>query len=115
MRTENAKFLDENRGIYTMLVDAGIVKQLDYPTREKLLSITREEFQPGYAGNLWCQPCVCDMIKYVFGQYDQWRAKNPEPVPQVEEIIVNEPPVVIKAATFPKHDKPVKKKGRGKK
>jgi hypothetical protein len=80
MKANNAKFLDENRGIYTTLVNAGFIQNLTNETRQELLRITREEFSPGYLCCMHCSADVAAMVKYVFHQYDVWKASNPTPI-----------------------------------
>lgn len=111
MKDENKAFLDANRHHYNLLVNAGIVKHLDGATRDGLLRIIREEFAPNYIASTWCQSCVADILKFAYVQYDKWIAANPAPV--VEEVAevkaITDTPI---KATFPKHDRPKKKRGK---
>ena len=74
MKQSSIDFLEENRHHYDTLVKAGFVQHLDYPTRERILAIIHEEFNPGYIGQLWCQSCVADMITYCYKQYLKYLA-----------------------------------------
>lgn len=70
MNPNNAKFLEDNRGIYTTLVNAGFIQNLTNETRQELLRITREEFSPGYLCCMHCNADIAAMVKYVYQQYD---------------------------------------------
>lgn len=72
MKQENKEFLDFNRPHHDTVVKAGFLKNLDAGTRTKMVEIIREEFQPGYATDLWCAPCVFDMVKLVYRYYDEY-------------------------------------------
>lgn len=115
MKQENVEFLDANRHHYTTLVNAGYVQHLDQATRQRMLDIIHEEFNPGYIGTLWCPPCVADMIKYVYVQYEKWIAANKatEPADQATEPVAETTPVPTVEPerdhvrmTFPIHDEP---------
>ena len=72
MKQANKEFLDANRHHWVAWENAQIVNQLDMHVRTELLRIAREEFSVMYNANLWCSPCVCDMLKYVYTQYDKY-------------------------------------------
>lgn len=116
MKLENQQFLNDNRHHYDLLNQAGIVKHLDMATRQILLNVIHEEFNPGYLGQLWCQSCIADMITFAYVQYDKWIEANPVVIiAGIESIEVS--PVsldgAVKVETFPAADMP-KKKRRGK-
>jgi len=92
MTPENKAFLEANRHHYDTVIKAGYVRHLNANEREGMQRIMREEFQPGYHTDLWCGPCLFDMVKLLYTRYDQWLSEQPK------EIIV--------AASFPKIDKP---------
>ena len=71
MTDDSIKFLEENRHHYDLLIRAGYVKHVDNAFKEKLLQVIRTEFQPAYNANLWCGPCVMDMINFAWTQYDK--------------------------------------------
>lgn len=116
MKPENKQLLDQYRNYHTTLVKAGYMMGLDGSTRSNMVRIITEEFQPGYATDLWCPPCVSDMVLLLYRHYDTWLANNPETPPMIEQAedepeLVTDPtqdfaaasePVVIKA-NFPKH------------
>jgi hypothetical protein len=58
-----------------------------------MLDIIREEFSPGYLCCLHCSADVAQMIKYVYGQYDQLlqrEAEAPSIAPPIAPPIANE-------------------------
>lgn len=74
MKQHNIEFLEANRHHYTTLVNAGYIQHLDQATRQRILDIIHEEFNPGYIAALWCQSCIADMLKYCYIQFDKWIA-----------------------------------------
>lgn len=40
--------------------------------KEEIASIIRQEFNPSYNPNLWCGPCVVDMLVYAFNELDNY-------------------------------------------
>lgn len=108
MRKENIEFLEANRHHYNTLVNAGYVQHLDQATRQRMLDIIHEEFNPGYIGTLWCPPCVADMIKYVYVQYEKWIVANKatEPVAETTPVPTVEPERDHVPMTFPIQDPP---------
>lgn len=76
MTPDSKAFLDLHRHHYDLLIRAQYVKHLDGATREGLLQVARKEFDPGYIADLWCSDCVANMLRYIYGQYDQWLAKE---------------------------------------
>lgn len=94
---EDKAFLEENRKHYHTAVNAGYVQDLGQPVKQGMLGIIQKYFAPSYLANLWCSPCVFDMVKYLYTQYDAMP--------------------IVKAETFPLYDKPAdvvepKKRGR---
>lgn len=76
MKKENIDFLNANRHHWIAWEKAQIVNQLDYGVRQRLLDIIHEEWSPVYNANLWCSPCVIDMLKYAYTQFDKWIAEQ---------------------------------------
>lgn len=72
MRPENKQFLDDNRHHYETLVKAFYLRSLSAEVRTRMQQIIAEEFQPGYSTDLWCPPCVSDMVKKLYQHYDEW-------------------------------------------
>lgn len=77
MAPEDKQFLDDNRTHYDTLVNAGYLRGLSGETRQRMQDIIREYFQPGYHTDLWCPPCVSDMLKKLYRHYDEWLAQRP--------------------------------------
>ena len=89
MKTENKKFLDDNRHHYDVLIKAFYLRHLDGNTRSMMQQVMSEEFQPGYATDLWCAPCVSDMVKLLYSRYDKWIAAQEVKEPTKEQLIVS--------------------------
>lgn len=113
MKPENIEFLEANRHHYNTLVNAGYVQHLDQATRQRMLDVIHEEFNPGYIGTLWCPPCVADMIKYVYVQYEKWIEADKltqaaeaatEPMAETEAAPTVEPEREHVRMTFPIQD-----------
>ena len=79
MTESNKQFLDLNRHHYDVLIKAFYLRHLDGNTRAKMQQVMSDEFQPGYATDLWCPPCVSDMVKALYRRYDEWIAANKKP------------------------------------
>jgi hypothetical protein len=76
MKQEHIAFLNANRHHWDAWEKAQIVRQLDAHTRSEMLRIIREEFNPMYNANLWCSPCVVDMLKFAYTQFDKYLSQN---------------------------------------
>lgn len=87
MKPANRKFLEDNRHHHDTLIRAFYLRHLDAPTREGLMRVMAEEFQPGYTADLWCPVCVSDMVKMVYRVYDDWLARQPPEVPVIDLTI----------------------------
>lgn len=90
MKPENKAFLDANRHHYETLTKAFYMKGLNAHERDGMVRVMREEFIPNYHTDLWCSPCVADMVKLLYHKYNEWLAAQPK------EVTVK--------ATFPKHE-----------
>lgn len=84
MKPENKKFLEDNEHTWITLRDAGYMMGLDGATRSRMVAVICEEFQPGYATDMWCPPCVADMVTLLYRHYNAWKEK------QVSVISVDE-------------------------
>lgn len=120
MKPENRKFLEDNEHTWITLRDAGYMMGLDGNTRSEMVRVLSEEFQPGYATDLWCPPCVADMVTLLYRYFNDWRERNKAPAvdplhSQKAEMITDllakqEEPPALKApaiqvkANFPKHN-----------
>lgn len=102
MNAEDKSFIEANRQHYRTITQAGFVADLDGVVKTKMLDIIKRNFAPAYLTNLWCSPCVVDMIKYLYEQYDAMPKE--EPAKEVEAPKQAE--LTIKKETFPKHDEP---------
>jgi len=78
MKLENRQFLELNRSHHHTLVVAGFLTNLTNEVRQTMLDIIREEFSPGYLCCLHCSADIAQMIKYLYGQYDQLLQKETE-------------------------------------
>lgn len=76
MKPENKEFLDANRHHYDTYVKAFYVRGLSANEREGMQRVMREEFQPGYHTDLWCGPCLVDMLIKLYRHYDEWIQQN---------------------------------------
>lgn len=101
---QQKQFMADNRPHYETLVRADFLTNIGQDIKSGLLDVARV-FAPAYQANLWCGPCVCELVKYAYTQYDKW--VNEQPNEDVKEV---EAPVIMKS-TFPKQDEP-KKRGR---
>lgn len=71
MKVQNRQFLELNRSHHHTLVVAGFLTNLTNEVRQTMLDIIRQEFSPGYLCCLHCSADIAQMIKYLYGQYDQ--------------------------------------------
>jgi hypothetical protein len=53
------------------------MRGLSGETRQRMQDIIRSEWEPGYHTDLWCPPCISDMVKKLYRLYDEWLAKQP--------------------------------------
>lgn len=84
---EQIQFLEVNRPHYNTLVQAGFLTNIGYDVKEGMLEAARV-FNTGYQANLWCGPCVCELVTYVYTQLD----KQPES-PKTDELTDESEPV----------------------
>jgi hypothetical protein len=77
MTDDNKKFLDDNRHHYDTLIKAFYMRSLSAEVRTRMQEIIRQEWEPGYHTDLWCPPCISDMVKKLYRLYDEWLAKQP--------------------------------------
>lgn len=100
MKPENKTFLDANRHHYDTIVKAGYVRGLNAHEREGMQRVMGEEFQPGYHTDLWCGPCLFDMVKLLYQRYDAWIAANEKPsIPLNQEEINQNDNAILSTAT----------------
>jgi len=95
MNPNNLKFLQDNRHHWTALRDAQYLRHLDGNTRSEMQRVMAEEFRPGYTTDLWCSPCVSEMVTSLYREFEKWEAAQvptPEPIsmdvdPKYQEFI----------------------------
>lgn len=78
MKTENIQFLEDNRHHYQTYQKAQVLTHFDFPTRQRLYAIAKEDLGYQEAGNLWCQSCIADLLVYTYREYDKWLEKQPK-------------------------------------
>lgn len=98
MKAENIKFLEENKRHWITLRDAQYMNGLNSHEREGMQRVMSEEFQPGYSTDLWCPPCVSEMVTKLYTNYERWQEENKKK----DEIKVT--------ASFPSHKNHRRKK-----
>lgn len=83
MNPDNKTFLEKNEYTWITLRDAGYMMGLDGNTRSEMVRVMSEEFRHGYTTDLWCPPCVADMLTALYFEFNKWRealAKRAEAV-----------------------------------
>jgi hypothetical protein len=98
MKAENKEFLEANLHHWITLRDSLYLRGLNASEREGMQRVMAEEFSPGYTTDLWCAPCVADMVRLLYTRYEQWKEQNKEPE------IIKEEPLIVKA-NFPHNPK----------
>lgn len=98
MTPEDKQFLDDNRIHHDTLVKAFYMRGLSGETRSRMQEIIGKYWQPGYHTDLWCSPCISDMVRLLYRLYDEWLAAQPKEEPK-------EPEPVVTKAIFPSHKK----------
>lgn len=78
MTPEDIQFLNDNRHHHTTLVKAFYLRSLSAEVRSKMQQIIADEFQKGYSTDLWCGPCVTEMVLKLYRHYDEWIKQNNE-------------------------------------
>jgi hypothetical protein len=74
---EDIQFLDDNRTHYDTLIKAFYLRGLSGETRSRMQEIIGKYWQPGYHTDLWCGPCVSEMVKKLYRHYDEWLKEQP--------------------------------------
>jgi hypothetical protein len=95
MKPENKKFLEDNRQHWITLRDAFYLRGLDGNTRSRMMQVMAEEFRPGYTADLWCPPCVSEMITTLYRHFEAWEAAQAEAMAMLEMELNSLPPQVI--------------------
>jgi hypothetical protein len=73
MQPANKAFLDRNRFYIESYSMESPPKKMNYKDRKELLRIVREEFEPEYDADLWCDPCIKSLILNAYIFYDEAR------------------------------------------
>lgn len=76
MTPEDKQFLDTNREHNDTLEKAGYLRGLSGETRQTMQDVIRRNWEPTYYTDLWCPPCVCDMLRKLYRHYDEWLKQN---------------------------------------
>lgn len=71
------QFLNDNRHHYETLIKAFYLRSLSGEVRSRMQEIIGKYWQSGYSTDLWCPPCVSDMVKKLYRHYDEWLARQP--------------------------------------
>ncbi len=77
MTAEDKQFLEDNRHHYDTLVKAFYLRSLSGEVRSRMQGIIGKYFQQGYHTDLWCGPCVSEMVKKLYRHYDEWLSQQP--------------------------------------
>lgn len=78
MTPSDIQFLNDNRHHHTTLVKAFYLRSLSAEVRARMQEIIGKYWQPGYSTDLWCSPCVVEMVKKLYRHYDEWIKNNPD-------------------------------------
>lgn len=94
MKDENRQIFEENLRHYHTLVNAGYMVHLSGRDRSSLVKAMSEEFQPGYSSDLWCPPCVANMMHQVYRRYLQFvdEERKQEEVRRFQSAAEAQPP-----------------------
>lgn len=76
MTPDDIQFLNDNRHHYDTLIKAFYLRSLSAGVRSRMQQIIADEFQKGYSTDLWCGPCVTDMVLKLYKHYDEWIQQN---------------------------------------
>jgi hypothetical protein len=81
------------------------MRSLSGEVRSRMQDIIGKYWQAGYTTDLWCPPCVSDMVLKLYRHYDEWlEQQKQESPPEVKEPEPSKPVEPIKAS-FPSHKK----------
>jgi len=96
MNISNREFLQLNRDAYIETIQAGTAKKASV-IKNDLLRILREEWFPNYVYNEDCGPCIFDLVRIVFRQFNEYEEKKAKetPAPTTEAFVTK--------ASFPSH------------
>lgn len=72
----NIQFLNDNRHHHDTLTKAFYLRSLSAEVRQRMQDIIREEWESTYHTDLWCGPCISDMVLKLYRHYDEWIEKQ---------------------------------------
>lgn len=72
MTSENKAFLEANRHYVLSYSQADPPLKMSYRDRERLYRIVKEDFDPAFVTDLWCDPCVKSLVLNAYIFYDQF-------------------------------------------
>lgn len=75
---DDIQFLNDNRQHHESLTKAFYMRSLSGEVRSRMQSIIGRYWQPGYSTDLWCPPCVSDMVLKLYRNYDEWLKQQDE-------------------------------------
>jgi hypothetical protein len=94
MKPENRLFLEQWKPFYEKHLRDGTI-HMHMEDRRKMLKVIREEFDKNYVADVSCGPCLTDLLKMAYNNFNATEQLADEPV---------EPTIHM---TFPKIDPPV--------
>ena len=73
MTQQHIDNLDKHRHFHQSITGpAQTLKGLNNGEKNDILEAGKHFFGEGYSPDLWCQPCIADMIKQVYNAYDKY-------------------------------------------
>jgi hypothetical protein len=91
MKPENRLFLEQWKPFYEKHLRDGTI-HMHMEDRRKMLKVIREEFDKNYVADVSCGPCLTDLLKMAYNNFNEAEQLTEEPV---------EPTIHM---TFPKID-----------
>lgn len=70
MQLHNRQRLEKYRSAYNGWVNDRVLANMDGAAINEILSVIREEWDPGYTVQAWCGHCRAEMITYAFEKMD---------------------------------------------
>lgn len=74
MKAENITALEKYRPMWNTYLQVQVIPYFDEAAKHEVLTIIQQEFDPGYSTNLWCGPCLVEMLKKAFWHLDDYYA-----------------------------------------
>ena len=71
MTTATLSFLEENKHFKEIYSQELIARTMNMRERVRMEKIIHEEFEPGFTADLWCEPCVREMILKAYKHYEE--------------------------------------------